>query len=927
MEYNFSKIEQKWQKYWEENQTFKIEEDPSKPKYYVLDMFPYPSGAGLHVGHPLGYIASDIYSRYKKLKGFNVLHPMGYDAFGLPAEQYAIQTGQHPAITTENNIRRYREQMDKIGFCYDWSREVRTCDPDYYKWTQWVFIKMFKHWFNKKTNKAEPVETLIEEFEKNGNVYVHAASDDCPPFKAAEWNAMEEKEQQLILLNYRLAYLADTLVNWCPKLGTVLANDEVKDGFSIRGGHPVVQKKMKQWLLRVSAYADRLIRELDKLEWSDSLKEIQKNWIGRSEGAVIRFRVLMPGRNNTGMQEIEVFTTRPDTIFGCTYMVLAPEHELVNKITTPEFRHQVKEYQKKANKKTERERISDAKTISGQFTGAYAEHPFSGEKLPVWISDYVLAGYGTGAIMAVPAHDSRDYAFAKYFRLPVREVVSGGDISQEAFDGRNGKMINSGFLNGLNVSNAIDKTIDKLENSGLGYKKVNYRLRDAIFSRQRYWGEPFPVYYKDEIPYVLDEDELPLVLPEVDSYLPTEKGEPPLGRAENWHTPEGYPLELSTMPGFAGSSAYYIRYMDPKNNKELVSRKANQYWENVDLYIGGTEHATGHLIYSRFWNKFLYDTGIVCKDEPFKKLINQGMIQGRSNFVYRIKNTNKFVSVGLKDDYDVTPIHVDVNLVNNDILDIDRFRKWNPEYAGSEFITEEDGTYRCGYAVEKMSKSLYNVVNPDDIIEQYGADTLRLYEMFLGPIEQSKPWDTSGIDGVHKFLRKLWKLFHDDKGELNISDDEPVSDELKILHKTIKKIQEDIERFSFNTSVSAFMICVNELNSLRCNKRKILSDLVILISPFAPHIAEELWQMLGNNESLNSEKFPEYNSEFITEDTIHYPVSFNGKTRLKIDFPADYSKEDIEIEVMKNDSVQKYLKGNTPKKIIVVQGRIINIVV
>ncbi len=927
MDYKFSDIEKKWQEYWDRNNTFKVTEDKSRPKYYVLDMFPYPSGAGLHVGHPLGYIASDIYSRYKRLRGFNVLHPMGFDAFGLPAEQYAIQTGQHPAITTENNIRRYREQMDKIGFCYDWDREVRTCDPDYYKWTQWVFIKMFNHWFNKKTNKAEPIDMLVAEFEKNGNSVVEASQDNCPDFTGSQWRSMTEKEQQLILLNYRLAYYADTMVNWCPALGTVLANDEVKDGYSVRGGHPVEQKKMKQWLLRVSAYAERLLDSLDKLEWSDSLKEIQKNWIGRSVGAVMNFNVENTGNKKNHHAVIEVFTTRPDTVFGCTYMVLAPEHELIETITPPEYKSRVNTYVEETRKRTERERLADTRNITGQFTGAYAIHPFSGKKLPVWISDYVLAGYGTGAIMAVPAHDSRDYDFAKSFNLPILEVVSGGDISKGSYDAKEGKLINSDFLDGLEVEDAIASTVSELEKRGLGYRKVSYRLRDAIFSRQRYWGEPFPVYYKEQVPYVLDEKELPLVLPEVDAYLPTEKGEPPLGRAKNWNTTEGHPLEMSTMPGFAGSSAYYLRYMDPHNDNELVSKYANEYWENVDLYIGGTEHATGHLIYSRFWNKFLYDTGIVCRDEPFKKLINQGMIQGRSNFVYRIKNSNKFVSLGLKENYDVTPIHVDVNIVQNDILNIDLFRKWNPEYSNAEFITEEDGTYRCGYAIEKMSKSLYNVVNPDDIIEQYGADTLRLYEMFLGPLEQSKPWDTNGIEGVHKFLRKLWNLFHNSKNELSISDEKPSAAELKILHKTIKKIGEDIERFSFNTSVSAFMICVNELSTLRCNKKEILKNLVIILSPFAPHISEELWHLLGNKDTISNAEYPAYDSKYLSEDTILYPVSFNGKTRLKIDLPADYESSEIEKEILNNENVLKYLKGEVPKKIIVVRGRIINIVV
>jgi leucyl-tRNA synthetase len=922
MEYNFTEIEKKWQKYWEENQTFKVGTDPGKPKYYVLDMFPYPSGAGLHVGHPLGYIASDIYSRYKKLRGFNVLHPMGFDAFGLPAEQYAIQTGQHPAVTTANNVKRYREQLDKIGFCYDWDREVVTCDPGYYKWTQWVFIKLFHHWFNKKTNRAEPVEALIAEFEKNGNTRVEAAHDPCTLFTPEQWKFMGHEEQQLILLKYRLAYLADTMVNWCPALGTVLANDEVKEGFSVRGGHPVEQKEMKQWLLRVSAYADRLLNGLDTVDWSDSLKEMQKNWIGRSEGAVIRFRT-----DHEAGHEIEVFTTRPDTIFGCTYMVLAPEHRLVSVITTAQYRQKVEAYRDETRKKTERERMTDVKSITGQFTGAHALHPFTGEKLEVWISDYVLAGYGTGAIMAVPAHDSRDYAFARYFNLAIREVVSGGNISEGSHDAKDGILINSDFINGMDVEGAIKKVNKELEYRGIGQGKINFRLRDAIFSRQRYWGEPFPVYYREEIPYTLDEDDLPLVLPEVDAYLPTEKGEPPLGRAKNWKTGDGYPLELSTMPGFAGSSAYYLRYMDPRNNNELVAKEANQYWENVDLYIGGTEHATGHLIYSRFWNKFLFDIGLVCKDEPFKKLINQGMIQGRSNFVYRLKNSNTFVSYGLKDKYDVIPVHVDINIVHNDILNIELFREWNPEYRKAEFIVEEDGKYRCGHAVEKMSKSLYNVVNPDDIIGQYGADTLRLYEMFLGPIEQSKPWDTNGIDGVHKFLRKLWKLFHDENNTPEISNEKPTAAELKILHKTIKKIQEDIERFSFNTSVSAFMICVNELGALKCNKREILTSLVVILSPFAPHICEELWQLLGNETTISTARFPAFNQEYILEETIVYPVSFNGKTRLKLNIPADFNKEEIERAILADDGVKKYLGNNSPKKIIVVQNKIVNIVI
>jgi leucyl-tRNA synthetase len=922
MDYNFREIENKWQKFWTEKKTFEVKVDLSRPKYYVLDMFPYPSGAGLHVGHPLGYIASDIYARYKRLNGFNVLHPMGYDAFGLPAEQYAIQTGQHPAITTNNNIARYRSQLDKIGFSYDWSREIKTCDPDYYKWTQWVFIQLFNHWFNNKTHKAEPIQELTEAFSKYGNSSIEAACSPHEPFTATEWNGMNEKQQQEMLLNYRLAYLADTMVNWCPALGTVLANDEVKDGFSVRGNHPVVQKEMRQWLLRVSAYTQRLLDGMETINWTDSLKEIQKNWIGRSEGALMDFKI-NPDKNLI----IKVFTTRPDTIFGCTFMVLAPEHELVNEITTAEYKQAVKNYTDQTKKRTERERIAETKKISGQFTGAYAEHPFTGKPLPIWISDYVLAGYGTGAIMAVPAHDSRDYVFAKTYELQIIEVVSGGNISEESYDAKEGSMINSDFLNGLSVAGAISRANEEIEKLGIGVKKVNFRMRDAIFSRQRYWGEPFPVYYKDEMPYPLPEEELPLLLPEVDAYLPTEKGEPPLGRAKNWETEDGYPLELSTMPGFAGSSAYYLRYMDPGNDKALVSKEANSYWQDVDLYIGGTEHATGHLIYSRFWNKFLFDIGLVCKDEPFKKLINQGMIQGRSNFVYRIKNTHKFVSLNLKDNYDASAIHVDVNIVHNDILDIEAFKKWNPEYASAEFILEPDGKYHCGWAVEKMSKSLYNVVNPDDIIEKYGADTLRMYEMFLGPLEQSKPWDTNGIEGVHKFYRKLWKLFHNSQNQPELSDEEPGAEELKVLHKTIKKVKEDIENFSFNTSVSAFMICVNELSSLKCNKRKILNDLVIILSPFAPHVAEELWEILGNKPSVADAKFPEYNPAWLVESMIEYPVSFNGKMRLKINLNADLTPSEIEKEILQDAGVQKFLQGSQPKKIIVVPKKIVNIVV
>jgi len=920
MDYNFTEIEKKWQKYWNENQTYKVEIDPKKPKYYVLDMFPYPSGSGLHVGHPLGYIASDIYSRYKRLNGFNVLHPMGYDSFGLPGEQYAIQTGQHPAITTENNIIRYRNQLKKIGFSYDWSREVWTSDPFYYKWTQWAFIKLFKHWYNNKTGKAEPIKNLVREFEQNGNTGVDAACNETPLFGAEEWKAISEKEQQMILLNYRLTYLADTIVNWCPALGTVLANDEVKEGFSIRGGHPVVQKKMRQWSLRITAYAQRLLDGLDTIHWTDSLKEIQRNWIGRSDGAAINFNI--QGSNH----KIEVFTTRPDTIFGATFMVLAPENELLEKITTDRYRKEVNSYINKTKKRTERERIADTKTISGQFTGAYATHPFSKKPLEIWISDYVLSGYGTGAIMAVPAHDSRDYAFAKHFDLPVIEVVTGGNISEESYDAKEGILINSDFLNGLEVQDAIEKTNEELEKKELGKKKINYRLRDAIFSRQRYWGEPFPIYFKDDIPYPLEEEDLPLELPDVEAYLPTEKGKTPLGRAKNWKTKEGYPLELSTMPGFAGSSAYYTRFMDPRNNQELVSKEANEYWQDVDLYIGGIEHATGHLMYSRFWNKFLFDIGIVCQDEPFKKLINQGMIQGRSNFVYRIKNTNTFVSCNLKDKYDVTPIHVDVNIVENDILDIETFKKWNPDYKNAKIILE-DGKYICGYAVEKMSKSSYNVVNPDDVIEKYGADTLRMYEMFLGPLEQSKPWDTHGIDGVHKFLRKVWRLFINQNNELDISEDQPASSELKTFHKTIKKVKVDIERFSFNTAVSAFMICVNELTDLKCNKRKILEDLLILLSPFAPHITEELWKLTGHNESICHAEFPIVNEKYLIELTYTYPVSFNGKLRFKKKLALNLSKEEIKEAVLNDNKAKKWLEDKSLKDVIIIPKRIVNIVI
>ena len=904
MEYNFGEIEKRWQQYWADREVYRVTEDTTKPKFYVLDMFPYPSGAGLHVGHPLGYIASDIYSRYKRLQGFNVLHPMGYDAYGLPAEQYAIQTGQHPAITTKNNIARYREQLDKIGFSYDWSREVQTCDPEYYKWTQWAFIKMFRSYYCNQAQQARPLDELIEVFSQQGTTGLDLACTEPMSFTADEWNAKTEKEQQEILMNYRIAYLGDTLVNWCPQLGTVLANDEVSEGLSIRGGYPVEQKKMRQWCLRVSAYAQRLLDGLDDVDWTDSLKETQRNWIGRSVGAVMKFKT-------PGGVSFDIFTTRADTIFGVTFMVLAPESELVEQLTTPEQRNAVDAYILKTKKRTERERIAD-KSVSGVFSGSYALHPFTGDLLPIWISDYVLAGYGTGAIMAVPAHDSRDYAFAKHFNLSIVPLIEGCDISEESFDAKEGILMNSGFLNGLPVKEAIVKAIEEVEDRNLGFRKVNFRLRDAIFSRQRYWGEPFPVYYKDGMPYTLDEGELPLELPEVDKYLPTESGEPPLGRARNWQTREGYPLELSTMPGFAGSSAYYLRYMDPRNSQALVSKEANSYWRSVDLYIGGTEHATGHLIYSRFWNKFLFDLGVSCEQEPFRKLVNQGMIQGRSNFVYRIKETNTFVSLNLKDQYDVTPIHVDVNIVHNDVLDVEAFRNWNPEYKNAEFILE-DGKYICGWAVEKMSKSMFNVVNPDVIVENYGADTLRLYEMFLGPLELSKPWDTNGIDGVHRFLRRLWNLFHTN-GEFLVSDEDPTKEELKSLHKLIKKVSFDIENFSFNTSVSAFMICVNELSQLKCNKKAILSDLLVCLAPFAPHIAEELWHKLGNEQTICDAKFPELNEEYLKENVFSYAISFNGKSRFVLEFPADVSNAEIEKTVLEHPYSQKWLDGKSPRK-------------
>ncbi len=927
MDYNFKAIEEKWQKNWVDNKTYKVEIDNNRPKFYVLDMFPYPSGAGLHVGHPLGYIASDIYSRFKRSNGFNVLHPMGYDAYGLPAEQYAIQTGQHPAITTEKNLNRYREQLDKIGFCYDWDREIRTCDPDYYHWTQWAFIQMFNSYYCNQTKKALPVTDLIEAFNTSGTENLDVACTEELNFTAEEWKKKDDKEQQEILLNYRLAYLADTMVNWCPALGTVLANDEVKEGISVRGGHPVEQKVMRQWLLRVSAYSERLLNGLDTVDWTDSLKEIQRNWIGKSEGAEMKFKV-----KNSDI-EMDIFTTRADTVFGVTFMVLAPESELTPLLTTDDQKEAVEAYLDETKKRTERERQAEVKKVTGVFSGSYAINPLSGEEIPVWIGDYVLAGYGTGAIMAVPAHDSRDFAFAKHFGLEIKQVVipEGEEATDpltwdDSKDSKAGTMVNSGFLDGLSVPEAIAKTKVYIKEEGIGNVKVNYRLRDAIFSRQRYWGEPFPVYYKDNLPQMVEEKDLPIQLPEVDKFLPTEQGEPPLGRAKNWVYKDAYPLELNTMPGFAGSSAYYLRYMDPKNDSALVSKEANEYWQDVDLYIGGTEHATGHLIYSRFWNKFLYDLGYIIKEEPYKKLINQGMIQGRSNFVYRINGTNKFVSYNLRKEHDTTAIHVDVNIVHNDVLDIEKFKNWNPEYKNAEFILE-DGKYVCGWAVEKMSKSMFNVVNPDDIIEDYGADTLRLYEMFLGPIEQSKPWDTNGIDGVHKFLRKTWRLFFNDNDEFAVSDEKANKDELKVLHKTIKKISDDIERFSFNTCVSAFMICVNELNDLKCNKKEILEPLVTLLAPFAPHIAEELWSTLGNTETVCDAQWPEFIASHLVESTFTYPVSFNGKMRFKLEMPADAANSDIEEAVKNHENAQKWLEGKTVRKIIIVPKKIINVVV
>ncbi len=952
MEYNFKAIERSWQEQWEKENLYKVTEDNSKPKFYILDMFPYPSGAGLHVGHPLGYIASDIYARYKHATGYNVLHPMGFDAFGLPAEQYAIQTGQHPAVTTEQNINRYKEQLGKIGFNYDWSREIRTSSPAYYKWTQWVFIQLFNSWYDNQENKAKPITELVKYLSENGTQNLNAAQTENLLFSAEEWNRWDETKQQEILLNYRLAYIAETYVNWCPQLGTVLANDEVSNGVSVRGGYPVEQKKMKQWILRVSAYAQRLLDDLETLAWTDAMKEIQRNWIGRSEGAELNFKVA------DSDLEITVFTTRPDTLFGVSFMVLAPESDYVTQVVSDEQKDSVEAYLEKVKKRTERERMAEVDKVTGVFSGSYAIHPLTNKKVPIWIADYVLAGYGTGAVMAVPAHDSRDFAFAKHFDLPILQVVTkdGETMTDtaswtESYDSKEGILINSDFLNGLRVKDAMKTMIQYLGKNGLGTKQINYRLRDAIFSRQRYWGEPFPIYYKNNLPYTIPVEDLPLELPEVDNFLPTEDGQPPLARNQNWKTKDGYPLEVSTMPGFAGSSGYYLRYMDPHNDTAYFSKEANAYWRSVDLYVGGTEHATGHLIYARFWNKFLYDIGLTVENEPFKKLINQGMIQGRSNFVHRLDGSNIYLSkqyveskenelekiveeklgVDIRqyrvgDGYSITDIHVDISLVDNDILDIEAFKKWRPEFSEAVFVTEDDGKYRCSWAVEKMSKSMFNVVNPDDIIEQYGADTLRLYEMFLGPIEQHKPWNTNGIDGVHKFLKKFWRLFFNDE-KLSLSEEQPNNEEYKILHKTIKKVRNDIEDFSFNTSVSAFMIAVNELQTMKCNKRQILEPLTILLSPFAPHITEELWHLLGHDSSIYNAVYPDYDESYLVENTFEYPVSFNGKMRFKIDLPVDMPQTEIEQEVLKHEKAQKWLEGKSVRKFIVVPKRIINVVV
>lgn len=928
MEYNFLAIEKKWQQYWSEHNTFSAEEGSSREKYYVLDMFPYPSGAGLHVGHPLGYIASDIVARYKRMEGYNVLHPMGFDAFGLPAEQYAIQTGTHPAVTTARNIKRYRAQLDRIGFSFDWSREIRTCDPSYYKWTQWTFLRLFDHWYDAHQNKARPLGSLIDLFCKGGSKAVIAHSSPHDPFSAADWNSWDEVRRQKVLMNYRLAYLSETMVNWCPALGTVLANDEVKDGFSERGSHPVEQKKMMQWSLRISAYAQRLLDNLDHLDWPRPVKEVQRNWIGRSYGATVHFPV------KDSKHGIEVFTTRPDTLYGATFMVLAPEHDLTKSLTTPEHQEEMDSYIKQAKMRSERERMAEVKEVSGVFTGSYAVNPLNGKSIPIWVADYVLSGYGTGAIMSVPAHDNRDFLFARHYRLPIVQVVTRPGEPQEntdewegALDSKEGTLINSGDINGLSVTQAIKKTIDILEKSGMGHETVQFRLRDAIFSRQRYWGEPFPIYYKNGMPYALDDDQLPLELPEVDKYQPTEKGDPPLARAKNWHTKEGYPLETNTMPGFAGSNAYYYRYMDPHNDKEFFSKKANAYWKEVDLYLGGDEHATGHLIYSRFCAMFLYDLGMTATEEPYKRMINQGKIQGRSSFVYRVPGSNTFVSYYQRKKYKTQKIHVDINLVNNDILDIKAFKKWQPQFSDAQFITEEDGKYVCGQEVEKMSKSKYNVQTPDELIEQYGADTFRLYEMFLGPLESHKPWDIQGIEGVFRFVKKLWRLFHDDRGTFLLDDRPPSEKENKVLHQTIKKVQDDMERLAFNTTVSQFMICVNQLTDMNCRKRDILEPLITLIAPFAPHIAEELWNKMGHKDSITYAPLPHLDSSFLKESSFSYPVSFNGKMRFKKELPVDLSKEEVEKEVLNDSRSEKYLGGKAPKKVIVVPKRIVNVVI
>lgn len=941
MEYNFTEIEQKWRKYWADNKTFKAAQNSDKPKFYSLDMFPYPSGAGLHVGHPLGYIASDIYSRYKRLKGYNVLHPMGYDSFGLPAEQYAIQTGQHPALTTETNVARYREQLDKIGFSFDWDREVRTSSPEYYKWTQWIFKQIFDCWYNKETDKAERISGLIATFEKEGNITVKAEHDCEIEFTAEEWKTFDDKKKSDVLMNYRLTYLADSWVNWCPALGTVLANDEIINGVSERGGHPVEQKLMRQWSMRIKAYAERLLQGLEKIDWTDSIKDIQRNWIGKSVGASVKFGLAAPLKDQENAV-IEVFTTRPDTIYGVSFMVLAPEHDLVDKITTEEYKNDIAEYKRVAGLKSERDRMSDVKNISGQFTGAYAIHPFSGEKIPVWIGDYVLASYGTGAVMAVPCGDQRDWDFAKHFNIEIKNIFKDVDVSEQAYIEKEGVITNSDFLNDLKVKKAMKLAIYEIEQRGLGKSQTNYRLRDAVFSRQRYWGEPFPVFYDNGIPTMIEDEFLPIALPEVDKYLPTEDGEPPLGNAKTWSWCKNkkilkdnekqngsctWPMELNTMPGWAGSSWYFLRYMDPKNENEFVAKEKVEYWQNVDLYIGGAEHATGHLLYARFWTKFLNDLGYIPFDEPFQKMINQGMILGTSKFVYRIKDTNKYVSFSKRKDYQTTRIHADVNFVDGDILDVEAFKNWRSEFNDAEFILEDDGTYICGTEVEKMSKSKFNVQTPDDLVDEYGADTLRMYEMFLGPLEQAKPWDTKGINGVHNFLRKLWRLMHDAENNVVITEGEADKKALKTLHKTIKKLEDDLERFSFNTGVSAFMIAVNELTELKCNNKSILKDLVVLLSPYAPHMAEELWVKLGNEAgSISYAQFPKFNPDYLVEDTVKYPVSFNGKMRFIAELPNGLSKDEVEKQVMEMEDTAKYLEGATPKKVIVVPGKIVNIV-